>query len=117
MSNDSLDQATTTAPEIIRRYLAAADAQDSAALADCFTADGTVVDEGRTYVGRDAIRGWRDLVAGTYTYTTEITGSESSGEDSHQVRAHVEGDFPGGQADLTYSFALRDGLIAALQIG
>jgi ketosteroid isomerase-like protein len=117
MSNDSLNQATTTAPEIIRRYLAAADAQDSAALAECFTTDGSVVDEEQTYVGRDAIRGWRDLIAGKFTYTTKVTGSEPGGPDTYRVRVHVEGDFPGGQADLTYSFELRDGLIAALHIG
>jgi len=32
------------------------------------------------------------------------------------VGVHIEGDFPGGVADLTYRFALRDGLIADLSI-
>jgi SnoaL-like domain len=117
MSNDDINQTSTTTPQIVTRYLAAADAQDSAALADCFTTDGSVVDEDQTYVGRDAIRGWRDLIAGKYTYTTKVTGSEPSGADTYRVSAHIEGDFPGGQADLTFSFALRDGLIAALHIG
>jgi ketosteroid isomerase-like protein len=117
MSNDSVNQVTTSAPEVITRYLAAADAQDSTALVGCFTTDGTVVDEDQTYLGRDAIRGWRDLIAGKYTYTTKVTGSEAAGPDTYRVSVHIEGDFPGGQADLTYSFALRDELIAALHIG
>jgi len=112
-----MNQATSNAPEIITRYLAAADARDSAAVADCFTPDGTVVDEGQTYAGRDAIRGWRDLIAGKYTYTTNVTGSEPSGADTYRVRMHIEGDFPGGQADLTNSFTLQEGLIAVLHIG
>jgi hypothetical protein len=107
----------TPTPEIITRYLAAADAKDSAALAACFTIEGSVVDEGQTYVGRGAIKGWRDALAGRFTYTTTVTGSEPVGEDTYRVSARIEGDFPGAVADLTYSFTLRDGLIAALHIG
>lgn len=117
MSNDSTPSTAPTAPTIVTRYLAAADARDSATLADCFATDGTVVDEGRTYVGRQAIKGWRDALAGQFTYTTRVTGSEPAGADTHLVRAHIEGDFPGGVADLTYTFTVADGLIAALQIG
>ena len=113
MTNDS----TQPTPEVVTRYLAAADAHDSAALAECFTSDGTVVDEGRTYVGREAIKGWRDAVASQWTYTTTVTGSEPDGAGGYQVSAHIEGDFPGGEADLTFSFELDDDLIEALYIG
>jgi hypothetical protein len=32
------------------------------------------------------------------------------------VHVHLEGNFPGGQVDLTDRFALRDGRIARLEI-
>jgi len=50
-----------TAPAVVTRYLAAADAGDLPTLADCFASDGTVLDEGRTYRGRGEIIGWRNL--------------------------------------------------------
>jgi hypothetical protein len=40
-----------SAPAVITAYLAAASGQNFAERADCFTADGTVTDEGRTYRG------------------------------------------------------------------
>jgi hypothetical protein len=113
----STDQHTQTAPEIVIRYLAARDAGDSSALADCFTVDGTVIDEGQTYVGRAAIKGWRDALASQFTFTSTVTGSEPAGEGSYLVTAHIEGDFPGGVADLTYTFTVTGGLISALHIG
>ncbi len=108
---------TTSTPAIVDRYLTAAEQGDFTALADCFTEDGTVIDEGHTYQGRAAIVGWRESVASQWTYTTTVTGSESISVDEFRVAVHVEGNFPGGVADLTYRFALRDELIAALSIG
>lgn len=107
---------TQTAPEIVTRYLRAADAQDAQGCAACFTDDGTVLDEGVTYTGREEIARWRELTLAKYTYTATVTGSEPLPGGDHRVAVHVEGDFPGGQADLVYGFTLRDGLIAALRI-
>jgi len=74
-----------SAPAVIARYLAAAPAGDFVALADCFTVDGTVTDEGHTYRGRPEIIGWRESLASQFTYrppspaasrsTTASTGS------------------------------------------
>jgi ketosteroid isomerase-like protein len=108
---------TATTPDVITRYLGAADTKDATALADCFAADGTVVDEGVTYTGRAEIRAWREQLAGQFTYTSVVTGSTPVSAEEHRVTAHIEGDFPGGQADLTYTFVVREGLIAALHIG
>jgi hypothetical protein len=106
---------TTDAPAVISRYLLAADAQDPEALAACFTADGAVLDEGHTYTGRDEIIAWRHDT-NKWTYTTELTASESISPDEYRITVHLEGDFPGGVVDLNYKFVLRDGLIAALSI-
>ena len=70
----------TATPDVIARYLQAADEQDFAALAACFTEDGIALDEGESHVGRDAIRRWREAVGAKYTYTTTVTGSERVGE-------------------------------------
>ena len=82
-------------PDVITRYLRAADEQDFAALAECFTEDGVAIDEGETYVGRDAIRRWRESVIAKYTYTTTITGTERVGDDRFHVDVHLVGRLPG----------------------
>lgn len=106
----------TTTPEVIVRYLKAADDKDAHALAECFTSDGAVVDEGRTYRGHDEIVAWRVNLASQFTYTTEVLSSAPVGDDGYRVTVRAEGDFPGGVADLGYDFRLQDGLIAALTI-
>ncbi len=106
----------TETPAAVRGYLAAAEREDAEALAACFAEDGTVTDEGRTYTGRAEIAGWRRAVAGQWTYTTEVTAVEPVGPDEYLVSAHIEGDFPGGSADLGFRFVLRDELIADLTI-
>jgi uncharacterized protein (TIGR02246 family) len=74
----------TTTPEVISRYLQAADAKDTAAVAACFTEDGTVVDEGHTFTGRDEIIGWREKTISQWIYTTTIPAA------SHSARPNTE---------------------------
>jgi hypothetical protein len=105
-----------TAPDAVRRYLAAADTRDPEACANCFTENGTVLDEGHTYRGRSEIRAWRQDLIGRFTYTTTITGSEPVSDRAYRITARVVGDFPGGTADLTYDFTVEDDLIADLRI-
>jgi ketosteroid isomerase-like protein len=104
-----------TTPDVITRYLQAADAKEFEAAAACFIPDGTVLDEGRTYRGPAEIAGWR-RAATRWTYTTEVTGSEPVSAREYRVRVHASGDFPGGQADLAYTFRLDGDAIAALAI-
>jgi uncharacterized protein (TIGR02246 family) len=103
-------------PEVVTNYLQAAEERDSQALAACFTEDGSVVDEGKTYVGHDAIRRWREGTVTQWTYTTTVTGTEQVTGDRYDVAVHLEGDFPGGEVDLTQSFTVSDGLIRRLVI-
>lgn len=106
-----------TAPAVITRYLDAAFTGDFASLADCFTSEGTVTDEGRTYRGHAEIIGWRESLTSQWTYTSTVTSSEPIDDDEYRVTAHIVGNFPGGVADLTYRFVLHEGLIADLTIG
>jgi ketosteroid isomerase-like protein len=90
------------------------------AVVRCFAEDAVVVDEGQQWWGTAAIRRWRDTVATAYDYTVQVTGAKALGEvdgvERHNVYLHLEGNFPGGEVDLTSRFALRDGRIARLEI-
>ena len=103
-------------PDVITTYLTAHQARDLDAAIARYTPDATVTDEGRTYHGPDAIRAWLARSASEYTYTIELTGATKQDADHYDVRHHLEGDFPGGQADLHFRFTLRDGAIAGLVI-
>jgi len=107
-------------PPVICEYLAASDRGDDEAVVRCFAPDAVVVDEGRQWRGTAPIRRWRATVATAYQYTVQVTGAESLGEadgaEHHHVHVHLEGNFPGGEVDLTDRFALRGGRIAGLEI-
>jgi uncharacterized protein (TIGR02246 family) len=112
---------TGSLPPVISEYLAASDRGDAEAIARCFAEDAVVVDEGQEWRGAAAIRRWRATVATAYQYTVQVTGAKALGEmdvhvERHDVYIHLEGNFPGGQVDLTDRFALRDGRIASLEI-
>jgi ketosteroid isomerase-like protein len=107
-------------PPVISEYLAASDRGDAEAVARCFAQDAVVVDEDREWRGTASIGRWRATVATAYQYTVQVTGAEALGEvdgaERHDVHVHLEGNFPGGQVDLTDRFALRAGRIARLEI-
>jgi ketosteroid isomerase-like protein len=105
-----------TTPDVVIRYFKAADDKDLDALAECFTEDGRVLDEGHTYRGRAQIRSWREDLGTKWEYTVTVTGSEPVGDGQFRVATHVVGNFPGGEVDLNYRFGLRDGLITSLSI-
>jgi len=104
-------------PEPLPRYFAAQNALDADAMTACFAPDAVVHDEGGTYTGGAAIRGWkRDTIA---KYGISIEPLEATRQDDKTVVvARVAGNFPGSPADLTYRFGLSpDGLIQTLDIG
>ena len=112
--------ATGALPPVISGYLAASDRGDAEAIVRCFAEDAVVVDEGQEWRGTAAIRRWRDTVATACDYTVQVTRAKAVGEvdgvERHDVYLHLEGNFPGGEVDLTDRFALRDGRIARLEI-
>jgi ketosteroid isomerase-like protein len=112
--------ASGSLPPVVSNYLAASDRDDVDAIVACFTEDAVVLDEDRHWRGAQAIRQWRENVATAYEYTVAIVGSQALGEvdggQRHEVYTHLEGNFPGGQVDLTNRFTLRGDLIVGLQI-
>jgi hypothetical protein len=103
-------------PDSITGYLAAHQARDLDGAMPRYTADAAVTDEGRTYIGHNEIRAWLARAASEYTYTIELISAARSGDDRFDAVHHLEGDFPGGVADLHFRFTLRDGLISRLVI-
>ena len=103
-------------PDPLPRYFAAQNALDADLMTACFAPDAIVRDEGGTYVGSEAIRGWkRDTIA---KYGVSIDPLEASQQgDRTVVVARVAGNFPGSPANLTYAFGISlEGLIRTLDI-
>jgi uncharacterized protein (TIGR02246 family) len=103
-------------PALISSYLVAHRARDLDAAAGCYTEDAVVVDEGRICRGPQQIRDWLATAASEYTYTVELTAARRVDDDHYVAVHHLEGDFPGGVADLQFKFTLREGRISALTI-
>jgi hypothetical protein len=103
-------------PAAITTYLTAHRARDTATALREFTVDAAVTDEGRTHRGHDEIRAWLGRAAGEYTFTTTFRGATRTDEAHVDVVQHLEGDFPGGVADLHFRFALDGPSISRLVI-
>jgi hypothetical protein len=100
----------------LSRYFAAQNDHDAEGMTNCFAPEAVVRDEGRIYVGRDAIREWKLDTIAKYDITVEPLGSKP-GADGTTVVARVDGNFPGSPADLTYDFNVdANGLIQTLEI-
>ena len=107
---------TDQLPATIRGFLAAHAARDVDAALRAFTPTAVVVDDGTTYRGSEEIRDFVSGAGAEFTYTTELVGTERV-DDRHWVAIHrIEGDFPGGVADLRYRFTLDGDLVAELII-
>ncbi len=103
-----------TLPKPIAAYFAA-DIQDGAAIAACFTPDAVVIDERQTYVGREAIARWKADSAAKFDYVSEPFAIVPDG-DRFIVSSRVTGTFPGSPVDLRYRFTLDKDAIARLEI-
>lgn len=116
MTDNTQTTGLTELPRTIADYLAAHRARDAETAITYFTSDAAVTDDGKTYHGTADIRTWLDRSAREYTYTIELTGAEKIDDEHYTAINHLEGDFPGGVADLHFRFTLREGRIARLVI-
>lgn len=105
-----------TLPAPISTYLAAHREHDTTTAIAAFAADATVTDEGRTHEGVDQIRAWMEKSSGEFTYTTSFVSASRDDAGGWDVVQHLEGDFPGGEVDLHFRFALEGDRIARLVI-
>lgn len=86
----------------------------SSVSANCFASDAVVKDEGKTYIGREVIRGWmieswEKYAAIATPISVDVIGNETV------VTAHTVGNFPGSPLNLRFHFTLNGDKIAALR--
>lgn len=103
-------------PTTITTYLDAHQRRDVAAAIATLAPDAAVTDEGQTYRGHDEIRDWLGRAGSEFTYTTEFIGATTIDASHVDVLHRIEGDFPGGVADLHYRFTLDGDSISRLII-
>jgi len=101
-------------PKPIAAYFAA-DKANGEAVARCFTPDGIVQDEGRTYQGTAEIKQWKAVTSAKYAYTSEPLASQLQ-SSIVVVTSRLTGTFPGSPVDLRYFFRLEGDKIASLEI-
>lgn len=102
-------------PNTVKTFMTALDdREDDRALAT-LSAAAVVTDEGRDYTGHEEMGAWLASSVSEYTYTSEFTGATTTAT-TVDVGQHLEGNFPGGVADLHYRFTLDGALISRLVI-
>ncbi len=95
-------------PDVIDTYQRAHDRDGIDTALGAFASDATVADDGASYTGTDAIRGWLDHAASEYTITRTLAGFDDLGEGRFVVHNHLTSNFPSGEVDLRYRFVLGD---------
>ena len=105
----------TKLPQAVAAYFAAENSHAPDAVAACFTSTATVRDEGKTLVGKDAIRDWKRETSGKYNATIAPVSAHHD-TDRCTVQARVSGNFPGSPLDMHFQFTLAADHIAALEI-
>jgi len=102
-------------PDTVKTFMTALDAREVDQALATLTTDAVVTDEGHDSKGHDEIGAWVATTAAEYTYTTTFTGATTT-EAGVDVGQHLEGNFPGGVADLHYRFTLNGPLISRVVI-
>ena len=101
-------------PQPIAAYFTA-DKEGAEAVAQCFTENAAVKDEGQTYRGRAAIKQWKADVSAKYQYTSEPLACAQK-EGKVVVISRLTGNFPGSPVNLRFCFGLEGDKIASLEI-
>ena len=102
-------------PPPVDLYVKIENSGDVEALSECFASNATVRDEGHAYEGLAAIREWKADTKKKYNHT--VAPLEVADRDGKTVlKAKLTGNFPGSPVTLEFSFVLKDGKIASLEI-
>lgn len=101
-------------PQPIEGYFRAANAHDSASLADCFTEDAVVHDEGEIYRGLAAIKEWNETASKKYELTLEVVSAVQKAEET-VVTAKAAGNFEGSPVAIDFYFQVKSRKITSLR--
>jgi ketosteroid isomerase-like protein len=102
-------------PVPIAIYVAAENSGDTEALAQCFSEDAVVRDEGKTIKGLAAIKQWKAETREKYQHTVEPLASVQK-DGKTIVTNRLTGNFPGSPIELEFVFTLAGDKIASLEI-
>ncbi len=91
---------------VVQAYFEADKGADAAALAQVFSSDAVVEDEGARHEGIDAIRAWWLAAKRKYHHVAEPIDASGSGSEV-AVRAKVSGQFPNSPATLEFFFTVE----------
>lgn len=102
-------------PVAIAGYIKAQNAFDVDALADNFSINAVVHDEGKIYNGRDEIRQWN--IETNAKYQTQMKPLEITDDgDQYLVKIEMSGTFPGSPLTAAFSFKIDGNKIASLKV-
>jgi hypothetical protein len=62
------------------------------------------------------IRDWRLGPASKYDYSTTIASIDRIDEGHYRASGRIDGNFPGGTAELKWDFVISEGRISRLEI-
>ncbi|MFM9331406.1 nuclear transport factor 2 family protein [Paenibacillus mesotrionivorans] len=106
-------------PQVIQDFIAAANRPDPDAYVDCFSEDAIVLDEGKEWAGKAAIKKWSTEYHFGANVTLEPKQHKPNGEEAVVV-FKIDGDFDKtGLPDpllLDFSFHIHDFKIKRLAI-
>jgi hypothetical protein len=106
---------TDTLPPPVANFLAADKARDPDLVARCFTNDALVHDEGKDYLGVEAIKAWSQGTFTKYQHVIEPLDATVA-TDAVNLHARLSGNFPGSPVELDFKFTLANDKIARLEI-
>jgi cell division FtsZ-interacting protein ZapD len=116
MTENFTDYRADQLPKVVLAYLDASDEHRRADAASYFATDATVLDDGKTYEGIEAIRAWLLDASSEYIYTSTRIGQQVTDEAHSTVKIRLDGNFPGGTVILRFQFEIADGSIRRLAI-
>ncbi|CAO1666395.1 SnoaL-like domain-containing protein [Halomonas sp. NYA30] len=113
-------------PDAISTYFHISNGADVSHIAECFTQDACVFDEGETHRGHTAIQAWMRATREKVEYSVEPVSVSQQGNtmvvsvsqqgNTMVVTATVTGNFPGSPVQLDHAFQLAESQIQSLEI-
>ena len=104
-------------PSNLREFFAAHNVHDADTASKFLADDVVAIDQGETFRGRDEVYAFVRDAGSEFEYTTEQIGTRRVDDTHYVIGVRLEGNFPGGVAELDYRFTMRDDLIIEIVIG
>jgi len=114
-TNTHTTHTTDQLPAAVRAFSAAQEARDADGALAALAPGAVITDVGESFEGEQALRRFVSEAGQEFSYTDTVTRVARDG-DTWVVGHHLEGDFPGGEADLDYRFTLAGDLVGRLNI-